>query len=488
MRTLWAVIGASLVVGICGAGVASVAAAGPVEDALSAALQESEAGRCDQAVSRLSKISGLASRALLLGGQCRIRQGDYPEALRDLDQARRSGGLRGTLAGDLELYRGVALYHLERYAEAGAALANADGVTTEHAQLALYRGLLALRSNDNERAAPSLESAARLSPSLTEPVASYYAGLAWQGASERTKARAAFQRVVEIDPDGPWGKEAAKLLESTELFPFFVRGSVGFEHDDNVRLRATGTDTVQGRSDKDWRGVWSLEGGVQLFQVGPWAGGVLASYFGSKHHNLDSFDVHFPTIGGFIDHRFDANTVARLRYDFGHAWVDRGSFLRTQSIRGSLAHTWERAGTTELISDVTWNDYRFENEDAPDGPSGGGPGATCVPALTNRGCGPFGLNETTERDRDGYGVGAALEHRYLLPIPAAIEEVLESASVRGGYRFEWYDSQGTEWERLGHILSAGFNVELPFDISLDAFGAWERYDYDNPSTFPTPRS
>ena len=54
----------------------------------------------------------------------------------------------------------------------------------------------------------------------------------------------------------------------------------------------------------------------------------------------------------------------------------------------------------------------------------------------------------------------------------------------GGYRFEWYDSQGTEWERFGHILSAGFNVELPFDISFDGRGAYERYDYDNPSTFP----
>ena len=55
---------------------------------------------------------------------------------------------------------------LERYAEADAALASAEGLTKDEAQHALYRGLLALREGDDERAAPALERAARLASEI----------------------------------------------------------------------------------------------------------------------------------------------------------------------------------------------------------------------------------------------------------------------------------------------------------------------------------
>ena len=402
------------------------------------------------------------------------------EALSDLDRARGLGNLSNTQVGDVELYRGVALYHLERYAEAEAALDNADGLTAQEAELHLYRGLIALRRDDNQRAAPALELAGRLSPEQTEPVASYYARLAWQGAAERGKARAAFQRVVDLDPDGPWGREAAKLLESTKLFPFYARLRIGFENDDNVLLRASGTDRLSPDGDKDWRGVWRADAGVQLFSLGPWAAGLQGSYAGSKHDDLSDFDVDYPSISSFLDYRFGPDTLGRLRHRFGYAWVSGDSFLHSQSTQASLTHTWERAGTTEILGDFTWNDYRFTNQDVDDGP--------CPPGLGNPSCGPSGLDEERERNRDGYGLGAAIEHRYLVPIADGQGGIIESLEIRGGYRFVWYDSQGSEWEYISNVFFAGFEVELPFDLSLDGWASYERYDFDNPSTFPDVQS
>lgn len=459
---------------------ASIGTQAALEAAISAAMEDAAAGRCEEVGRRFEAFPELESRSLLLSGECRVRHQRYIEALADLDRARRMGGLSPSQIGDSELYRGVALYHLERYASASAALDAAEGTASDSAELSLYRGLIALRKNDNRIAGRALEEAARLSPGVTEPVASYYAGLAWRGADDRGKARAALARVVELDPDGPWGQEAATLLESLDPAPAFFRLQAGFEVDDNVLLRASGTD-VSPDGDKDWRGVWRAQAGVQLLQEGPWSAGLLGSYAGSAHFDLTDFDTHYPTVGAFVNHRLAPQTLARLRYDFGYALVDRDDFLRSHVVQGSLAHTWERAGTTEFVSDLIWNDFRFQNFDVP-GPLGAGP--TCGGLPSGPACGPAGLDESDARNRDGFGVGLALEHRYIVPLPPGIESIAEVLVVRGGYRFGWYDSEGTEWQHFSHVLSAGLNVELPFDLGLDVDAAYERYDYENPSTFP----
>lgn len=457
------------------------ASAGPVEDAVAAAMQDASAGRCEEIARRFEPYPELESRSMLLRGECRVRQQMYPEALADLERARRIGGLSQAQVGEVELYRGVALYHLERYAAASAALDDAEGLSPDEAQLSLYRGLIALRQNDNEGAGRSLERAALLGPVVTEPVASYYAGLAWRGADDVGKARTALRRVVDLDPDGPWGKEAAKLLDGLDPFPTFARLQAGFEYDDNVLLRAAGTDR-SGEGDKDWRGVWQAQAGVQLFTRGPWAAGLLGSYAGSAQFDLSDFDTQYPTIGAFLDHRFAHHTIARLRYDFGHAWVGKSSFLWSQVAQGSIAHTWERAGTTEFVSDFSWNDFRFRTFDVP-GPAVGAPPGECGnpggPA-----CNTNNVDESNKRNRDGVGFALAIEHRYLVPLLPVIDSVVESLVVRGGYRFALYDSEGTEWDFYSHVLSVGFGVELPFDVSLEGDFAYERYDFRNPSTFP----
>ena len=487
VRKHWAIIGGALILGTSLLASPGDATAGAVEDAIAAARKDVEQGRCEQAYSRLASINGLESRARLLAGQCRIRAGLYPEALSELDRARGSAALSSEQVGDLELYRAVALYHLERYAEATAALDGATGLTVEHAQLALYRGLLALRAGDNERAAPALESAARLSPQLTEPVASYYAGLAWQGVSERNKARAAFERVIALDPDGPWGQEAKKLLDSTQLFPYYARGSVGFEFDDNALLRGDVTQTnnsgeiLDRAGEEDGRGVWQVEGGIQLFSAGDLSGGLNAGYSGDAHFDLKEINTHYPTIGAYLAHRFGANTLGQARYRFGYAWVNEDPYLLTHTGELSLGHTWDKVGTTLVSLDATSNDLRFRPDEVADGT--GNPGDSCGGAVTDPACGPPGVNERRERKRDGYEIGAGLEHSALLPVPSAIEGFFEQVQIAGGYRFSYYDSRGEEWQHFGHRFSAALDVELPIDFSVSSRVSYTHRDFANPSTF-----
>ncbi|MFO0689875.1 MAG: tetratricopeptide repeat protein [Myxococcota bacterium] len=469
------------------------AATDPVEEALSAARADVEAGRCEQAQERLAPIAGLENRARLLAGQCLIRAGRYPEALSQLDRARGARDLSGSQLGDVELYRGVALYHLERYAEARTALTAAEGLASEPAELALYRGLIALRDGDSHRAAPDLEAAALLSPALTEPVASYYAGLAWQGAEERDKARAAFERVVEIDgEDGAWGRQARTLLGSTEPHPYSIRGSLGVEWDSNVILRGGATQftspdspAVTRDGQRDWRGVWTVDGGVQLVDAGNVGAGITAGYSGNAHADLADFNTHYPRIGGYVVNRLTPETTAQIRYEFGAAWVDEKSFMRTQLAEAGLSHTWEKAGTTVVVADFLWNDLRFPTRNVPDGP--GTPGGNCGNPNVNGDvfqCGPPGLDEGRARDRDGEGVGAAIEQRYAVPLPPSTAGVLEAMRIAGGYRYRYYVSQGREWKHMSHIASGAIELEFPRDFRFSTRVSYEFRDFSNPSTFP----
>ena len=500
VHTLWLMIAVSLsfgwAVGASAAdNTAETAEAANTERVIAAAIKDANEGRCREAFSRLSERVGLENRARLLAGQCRIRAGLYPEALNDLNRVRGAEDLTAIQIGDVELYRAVAFYHLERYTEAAAALGRADGRTSEEAQVLLYRGLIALRDGNSAAAAPALESAARLSPAMTEPVASYYAGLAWQGSAERKKARAAFERVIAIDGDGPWGKEATKMLASTAPYPFYVNMSVGIEFDDNVQLRGGVTQTVPAGStlfrtdgEKDFRGVWRIDAGVQLLEIRDWSFGLTGSYSGNAHDGLDDFDTHYPTVGAYLAHRLDPATTAQARYQFGYAWVDSDSFLQTQVSELSVSHVWPKAGTTVVLVDAIWNGLRVQTFDVRDAGAGDAPGDAC--SGTNLfgagviGCGPAGLREKRERNRDGIGIGGAIEHRLTLPVPALVAELVEHAEISGGYRFQYYDSRGSEWKHTSHHFGLGLAFEFPFEIGLDTRFSYEYRDFLQPSTFP----
>lgn len=412
------------------------------------------AGQCVEMLdlARAAPEPARSSAALLrLGGNCLIELGRYDEALAWLGRARAADA---TLT-DLDLLTAIASYHLEDLDAAYDALERARGNTARTAELDLYTGLVLLRRNQPREAALALERARSADPEAVEPVASYYAALAWYAERERDRARSALSRLQAVDPEGPWARQASQAL-GTEvgLDPYWARLTLGAEYDSNVRLAPAGDFPDQ----DDFRAVWVAEGGARLFEQEDWSAGLVGSYSGSANVDLHKFDTHYPVIGAWLDRRFGERDLLRLRYDVGYAWVDYAPFLFAQDARAAWLHVWQRAGSTELFVAGEFNDYEFE------------PVVVIPPD-------PVGVTPR-DRDRSGDGILVGIDHRVPLGDGSTVG--------RGGYTYQRYWAVGSEWDYDSHGFFLGLSVLLPAEIVFDVEGGYAYRPHRNPSTFPEP--
>ena len=411
------------------------------------------AGQCSEVVELIGGAPEPARSTpelLRLEGNCQIELARYDEALATLEAAKAADP---TLA-DLDLLIAIALYHLEDYDGSMAALEQARGNTDRLAELDLYTGLVLLHKRQHREAALALERARIADPDAVEPAASYYAALAWHAERERDRARSALARVKAVDSEGPWARQASQALGTeTSLDPYWATITVGLEYDSNVRLAPAGAFPDK----DDGRAVWAVQGGARLFEQEDWSGGIVGAYSGSAHFDLNVFDTHYPVIGGWVDRRFGDDDLLRLRYDVGYAWVDYDPFLFSQYTRASWIHVWETAGLTELFVAGEFNNYKFDLIPQTNPPAGVMP---------------------SDRDRDGNGVIAGIEHR--IPLRGA------SSVVRGGYTFESYWSDGEEWDADAHSVYVGVSALLPWEILFDAEGGYTYAPHDHPTTFSEP--
>jgi hypothetical protein len=402
----------------------------------------------------------------------------------------------------------VSRFHAGDLDGAEAALDEARIREPGSAEVDLYEGLIRLeRADEPAAAAEALERARGRDPVGVEPVASYYAGIAWLRARERERAREALERVRREAPGTEWAAAAERALEGPGGAARGLRdrrdlswishaerplGSIadlhrtgpwivvsgGIEYDSNVVLRGDAVRVPDEISDEgDARGVWTAQAGTELFRNRDWTLGLMAAYYGSAHFDLTDFDTHYPSVTAWVDRRIAEDTVARLQYDFSYAWVGGDAYLREHSATPALFHDWgERWGTSRLFAELTWDDYRFDNDDVPDGVPGGAPGSAC-PDPT-RPCGPFGLDEDEERNRDGFWWVVGLDH--VLPVEAIRSE------VSFGYHYHHYDAEGREYGFDGHELEVGTRTLLPWRVVLDLQGSFVWRPYDDPSTYPDP--
>jgi tetratricopeptide (TPR) repeat protein len=442
--------------------VATVAQAGDREDALRLRATALEAeGRCEEAIAlaRQAYVDGrYDARIGLVAGRCEVRLKRYPQALATLDEAK---ALPPPLA-EIDLYRGIALYHLDDLEAARQALGSVGDALGENPLLDLYTGLLKLQEDRAREAALLLERARRADARAVEPVASYYAFLAWRSLGEDARAEAALERVREIDPDGPWVAEAERILTRRHLRSrpdVWASLRAGMEYDTNVVLRGTGVGLPQDISDdSDWRGVWAADGGIELLRTEVWSAGFLAAYTGAAHIDLSEFNYHFPTASAWIDRELGEDTTVRLRYDFGYAWVDKESFVMTNDWTASVHHRWEEAGRTSLAVVPFLRDYKYH-----------------LPEV------PVGVDED-DLDRSGVGVDVELEHRYGIG--------LGDLELRGGYKYTHYSSDGTEYDFDGHGFALGLNSSLPFkddesrpEVVVDAWAGYTYRPYERASVY-----
>ncbi len=433
-------------------------------------------GRCEEALPLLAEADPADPRAARVAGQCQIRLRRYPEAVESLERARR---LDPALPGlDREL--GIALYHTGDRAAAETALRAAQASEPDNAEVDLYLGLLALQRAENIAAAIALERARARDPNVVEPIASFYAGLAREAGGDRDQARESLERVIATAPGSVWAEEAERALErleQTETGRWWITATTGIEYDDNVALLGDNVSRPRDiSSDSDIRAVWSVEAGYELVRNEDWTVGVLATYYGSAHQDLEDFNVQFPGISLWVDRRLTESLMGRFQYDFGYAWVGGSEpFQVTNTWTPALYQSWGRGGLTRGFVEFEKTNYFFSNIDNPDGP--GRPGDSCLSARDII-CGPPGRNEDTYRNRDGWGLIAGLDHT--LPLGFA------SAALRGGYRYHRWSSRGGEYSYQGHEVRVGMLAVLPLDLRFEILGSYIYKPYRNASSFPDP--
>jgi len=424
------------------------------------------AGNCAEAVELLSAAPEPARSSgeiLRLKGKCEIELARYGAAVESLKAAMAAD----PRLADLDLMIGIALYHYEDFEGARSALEAARTAGTEReAELELYSGLLLLRSGAAREAALALERARRLDAEAVEPVASYYAALAWHNQRERERARDALARTRDNDPDGPWSRQASDALRTQDpASRWWLVLRAGIEYDDNVILRAA-EETP--RNEDDFRAVWAVSTGARLLSTRKWSGGLLASYSGKAHFEQTDFDLHYPAIGGWLDRRLDRNTLLRFRYDFANAWIDNEAFVSRHLGYASVVRDWRKFGSSELFVTGQHNDYEYNLFDVADESS-----AACVAMV--RQCGQDFRNEAEYRDRDGDGISVGVEQR--MPIGSSL------VTARGGYTYFNYWADGSEWDYDAHRLHMGVSALLPLDMLFDTEVSYTRRDHRHPSSY-----
>ncbi len=450
----------------------SLAGAGPAHAADEAqvlrlrAEQLAARGQCAEAlpiVREARRLDPLDALAALVEGECALRVGQSARAIQPLREARR---LDPSLSAAI-LYLGIAHYELGQLEAAERELNQAEQLLPESAEVFLYRGLVLLRGADAVEAATSFERAAALSPDTVEPVASYYAGRAWQIAADRTRAEQALRRVIERAPGSPWAQQAEQAL-SDHLGRSKRRGlrggiTTGLEWDSNVLLRGQGSVIASG-GEGDGRGFWSLDGGSELFRNLDWTLGVGASYYGNAHFDLKDFNLQVPIGYAWVDRAIGETSFARLQFESGFAWLGTDPYLFPITVTLSGHHRWADAGSGHAYFRYGRRDYRFpiDKKAPPQTPS------------------PLIANVKKARDRDGSWYQGGYDH--VLPLKGTL--------LRAGVNVGRYDSH-REYTHTAITIAAGGHRELIWDLGLDVDLSYTAERYDNPSTFaiaPTPPS
>lgn len=434
--------------------------------------------RCDEAVPRAERARELDpedARAALVIGRCALHAGEYADAIEPLEDARRLDPSLEGVSTDLAQCH----YHLEQLDRAESELERALQRNPDDARALLYRGLVLLSRSENAEAGAVLDRAGRLDPSV-RPAASYYAGLAWEYARDRENAEQALEQARAADPDGPWGREAERALDRLEA-PYqrhrWAQLKGGVEYDSNAALSADRfpPDPLLGvdfDEQGDARGVFEGQLGLELLRDPDWSAGLIGGFQGSAYADLHTFDLRYPYLSAWLDHRLDEVTWLRLLPYGGYQWLDTSPFL----LHGGLEVSLDRQLTDPLLGRLyarySYNDYLFPIHDDPLIASiailTGNPLVNDVfqPILRDR------------RNRDGSDVEAGFELTFGI---ASTETTL-----RGGAALEYYDARGKDWDHKGVRGWVGFDQELPAELFLQTFASFAHRPYDHVSSYSAP--
>jgi len=259
---------------------------------------------------------------------------------------------------------------------------------------------------------------------------------------------------------------------------WWISASAGIEYDSDVVLFTNTLGPPREIDEHDHAGgTWFAEGGVELFRSGRFSGGLLGSYWGNAYTDLDGFDTHFPTIGTWLDVATTDDTVVRLRYDGGYAWVDGGGYAESHHAKPSLFIDWDTAGDSQVFAEYYYYDFDVPLPDFPV-PDGTAPAGFCSIPASPLPCGPDERSEGLRQSRTGWGFTFGGEHRKQFE--------WNDTQLRVGYFYQHYIPHGAEFHNQSHQLWIGTRTALPLGFTLDAETSFVYQSTRNQAAFPDP--
>lgn len=381
-------------------------------------------------------------------------------------------------------YTGLTLLVLGRTGEAVTALERARALAPSDPTVAYQLGLAHFGREDYARAEPLLEQAFRADP--TREGLGYYVGFMRYRNKDYTGALRAFRAGRSSDPDiqqltrfysgmalavlGLPAQAQAEIDEALRLQPtsaltgpaerlrdavvaardrekrLFVELRFGFLYDDNVAVLPNGTSSdpivaaLRNRDTKSTGEVVGARGEYVFFRTPAWDASIGYSYFGTYYNEGDLSDFNVTDHLGSLaaTHRTALAGMpaqARLEYNYDILFLENDRFVQrhTATLSGTLVESARHL--TQAFGRYQRNQF---NQILPSVPS--------------------------SEDRDGNTWTAGLIH--LL----RFEE--DRHFLKAGYQFDVDDTNGQDYDYVGHRLLAGGQYTLPW------FGIRLKYDLD----------
>ena len=381
--------------------------------------------------------------ALYYSGVAHIGRGKPADALPFLEKARAGSPGETSVAHQL----GLAYFGLERYPQATPLLEEVFAREPTLDSLGYYVGFLRYRRQDHDGALKAFRAGRTTDPNIAQ-LTRLYTGLALVALGLPEQAAAEVEQALRLQPASPLTGPAERLRESISASThargrrFRAAVTVGGFHDDNVTARpepAPGDSTVHDLrrpTHESWGELAAVRLEYDWLQRGPWEGTVAYSFFANYNNDLPSFNLldHSGQLSlGYRTTVRDLPLVSTLQYAYDYLELDEQEFLQRHAV--TLFST-----LVEDAMNLTSAQLRIEvkefSEERP-------------------------LAREEFQDAVNWSVGLVHVLRFSQ----------DRHFLRAGYRVDIDDTRGENLDYIGHRLSGGAQVTLPWGairLSYDA--------------------
>ncbi len=332
---------------------------------------------------------------------------------------------------------GIAHYKRGEYTAAAKELEQELANNPENGPAHLFLGLSYQRLGRFDDSIASFERAAKHDSSF-EQLALYNIGLSHLETLQFLHARESLERSVAVDPNSDTADSARTLLrvvdsEEKDQKPFSLSGRIGLEVENNVTVPELDASTGQ----SDVAGIFELAGALRVLDEPDYEVELAYDFYQSVYADVTDANLQSHTFA--IDGTRDAKGAdVGLSYRFTYATLGGDDFLKLHNVFPTL-------GYSVLPNWYMIFGYNYQSKD-------------------------FDIDS----DRDANHHALAIDNFWFLRGG--------KTSVSLGYRLQKEDTDGSEFEYLGNLLTARFKTSASiggFDFDTTAFFQYQSRDYDN---------